>query len=339
MFDTTLTTSILHKPAGNQSAAETKVGGDHGSERHAVGGGRAAGADAEPHKESAPPPLEVIGGYPVHPLASGFPLIVGKQFDDLVEAAARAGRLYPVETHEGLLIDGRNRLRVQEELHRRGIVIEVPVVEWEPTGDETVEEHIWSVNANRRHQTADQLAANAIAFLPFLRRRCQERQAATRFGQREAAAQSSSPPGALAAAERTSREKDAVSTVGQFAAMCNIGIHKARQAVALAEGVEAGKISSVEIIAVATGEKRLRDVVPSKRSAGSGKANLKDSVRPEAELLFDVEVVEVDEPAVTEEEVHRRWERFKQPFAVTGHRKLRRLLIKKLREEQQEFDQ
>jgi hypothetical protein len=123
--------------------------------------------------------MEEIGGFKVHPLASLFPLIVGKIFDDLVEAAARAGRLQPVEVHDGLLIDGRNRLRVQEELRRRGIEIDLPVVAWEPSGEETVEEHIWSVNANRRHLTDDQRAAIGISFLPFIRRSCQERQAAT----------------------------------------------------------------------------------------------------------------------------------------------------------------
>jgi hypothetical protein len=338
MVDTTLTASLLHEPAGNQPAAETEVGGDHGSERDAIGGGGAAGAEAEPYKDSPPPPLEIIAGYRVHPLASRFPLIVGQEFEDLVEAAARAGRLYPVETHKGLLIDGRNRLRVQEELHRRGIVIEVPVIEWEPTGDETVEEHIWSVNANRRHQTADQLAAIGIAFLPFIRRRCQERQAATRFGQREAAAQISSPPGALAAAERTSREKDAVSTVGQFAAMCNIGLHKARQAVALAEGVEAGKISSVEIIAVATGAKRLRDVAPTKRSLGSRKTAKKNSTHHETKLIVDAELVEVNAPAPTEPEIRERWERLKRSFAIADHRELRRLLKQIIVEEQRQFD-
>ena len=34
--------------------------------------------------------MEEVGGFKVHPLASLFPLIVGKDFDDLVEAAARA---------------------------------------------------------------------------------------------------------------------------------------------------------------------------------------------------------------------------------------------------------
>lgn len=298
-------------------------------------------ADAAASWGALPPDtdLEVIGGFRVHPLASRFPLIVGREFDELVEAIRIAGTVAAVELNDGLLIDGRNRVRAVEELRRRGVEIELPTVEWQPTGDETVEGHIFSVNVHRRHLTDDQRAALGIYFLPIIRHSRQERQAATRFGQVRPAAQISSPPAGPAPAERNSREKDEASTVGQFAAMCNIGMHKARQAVALADGIEAGEISSIEIIAVTTGEKRLRDIVPSKRSAGSGKANLKDIVRPEAELLFDVEAAEVDEPAVTEEEVDRRWERFKQPFAVTEHRKLRRLLIKKLRDEQQRFDQ
>ena len=77
MFDTTLTASILHEPAGNQPATKTEVGGDDGGERDAIGGGRAAGVGVEPYKESAPPPLEVIGGYTVHPVAKLFPLMAG----------------------------------------------------------------------------------------------------------------------------------------------------------------------------------------------------------------------------------------------------------------------
>lgn len=283
------------------------------------------------------PELEVVGGFTVHPLASRFPLIVGKDFDDLVEAAARAGRLQAVEVHEGLLIDGRNRVRVREELRRQGIEIDLPVLAWEPSGEETVEEHIWSVNANRRHLTDDQRAAIGISFLPFIRRSCDARQAATRFGQRGTVEQNSSPPAeATAGSRRTSREKDAASSVGQFAAMCNIGLHKARQAVAIADRVETGEISSTEIVAVATGAKRLRNVAPAKRSADGKKTAKQKPARPEAELMF---AAVPDSPAPTDQEIRERWERFKRPFAVGDHREVRRLLKQIITEEQREFDQ
>ncbi len=283
------------------------------------------------------PELEVIGSFTVHPLASRFPLIVGKEFDDLVEAAARAGRLQAVEVHDGLLIDGRNRVRVQEELRRRGIEIDLPVVAWEPSGEETVEEHIWSVNANRRHLTDDQRAAIGISFLPFIRRSCEERQTATRFGQRSPVEEISSPPAAPpAGSRRTSREKDAASSVGQFAAYCNIPFHKSRQAVTLANAVEEGEIRSDEITAIAMGEKRLREVVPAKRSAGKRKAASMEMARPEAELMFEAVP---DSPAPTDREIRERWERFKRPFAVSDHREVRRLLKQIITEEQREFDQ
>jgi hypothetical protein len=226
---------------------------------------------------------------------------------------------------------------VQEELRRRGIEIDLPIVAWEPSGEETVEEHIWSVNANRRHLTDDQRAAIGISFLPFIRRSCAERQAASRFGQRGPVEESSSPPlEPSAAARRTSRGKDAASSVGQFAAMCNIGLHKARQAVAIADGVEAGEISSVEIVAITTGARRLRDVAPTKRSSGGTKTTKKEASRPEAERIFDAAP---DSLAPTEQEIRERWERFKWPFAVGDHREVRRLLKQIITEEQREFDQ
>lgn len=289
-----------------------------------------------------PPLPAVIGGFKVHPLASRFPLIVGKEFDDLVESIRHARTVTPVELHGGLLIDGRNRVRAVEELRRQGVEVAMPTVEWRPVGNETVEEHIYASNVHRRHLTDDQRAALGTVFLPMIRERRRERQAATQFGAagRPPAAHVSAPPAERSdAARRPSREKDEASTVGQFAAMCKIGLHKARQAVALAEGVEDGEINNVEIVAVAAGAKRLRDVVPAKRSPGSRKTAKKESARPEADLIFEVSPVEVDEPAPTEPEVRDRWERLKRSFAIADHRELRRLLKQIIVEEQRQFDQ
>jgi hypothetical protein len=121
--------------------------------------------------------------------------------------------------------------------------------------------------------------------------------------------------------------------------MCNIGMHKARQAVALSDGIDAGEISSIEVVAIAKGAKRLRNVAPTKRSSVSKKNADKKLPRPEAELMFDAELVEGDESAPTETEVRLRWERLKQSFAVADHRELRRLLKQIIVEEQRQFDQ
>lgn len=281
--------------------------------------------------------LEVVGGFRVHPLASRFPLIVGKDFDDMVESARIARAVTPVELHDGLLIDGRNRVRVVEELRRQGVEIKLPTVEWQPTGDETVEERIFALNVHRRHLSDDQRAALAAYFLPIIRRARRERQEASRFGSREPAAQISSPPDEPAAAtRRTSQEKDAASTVGQFAALCDIGLHKARQAIAIADGVAAGTISPTELDAVAAGEKRLRDVARSAGLACKRKRPTKTSDEPAAELIIDATPAGFDE-----EEVRRRWDkwwdRFKQGYPITEHRAVHRIATQRLKEEQRKF--
>jgi hypothetical protein len=159
--------------------------------------------------------------------------------------------------------------------------------------------------------------------------------------QRPPVAQNSSPPAEPGNPKRSSRDKDAVSSVGQLAAMSKIGLHKARQAAALLKGVEAGEISPDEIVAVAAGEKRLRDVVPSKRPSTKRSAAPEVTAPPHPAQIPDAEpdgVEEFDEPPPTEQAVRERWERLKRSFAVADHREVRRLLRQIIVEEQRQFD-
>ena len=302
--------------------------------------------------------LEVIGGFKVHPLASRFELIVGKEFDDLVEAVRRAGTVAAVEFHEGLLIDGRNRVRAVEELRRQGVEIELPTTEWQPKGDETLAEHIYSVNVNRRHLTADQRVAHAIEFLPIIRQSRQERQAATRFGAdgRNTVAQNSSPPdGPADKPRRTSQEKDAASTVGQLATLCSVTLHKARQGIAFDKALRDGTLGPADFDAVVQGDKLLRNVTPARKSAAGTQSSSRKTARAAVDAMFTNEVdyddndeviVDaidvVDEweeaPDVTVDEISRRWERFKGHFAVADHGELRKKLAKIIADEQRAFD-
>ena len=301
-----------------------------------------------------PPELEVIGGYKVHPAASRFSLIVGKDFDDLVEAVRRAGTVAAVEFHNGLLTDGRNRVRALEELRRQGIVIELPTTEWQPTGDETIEEHIYSVNVNRRHLTPDQRVAHAIEFLPIIRKSRHERQAASRFvaDDRNTVAQNSPPPeGTGEKPSRTSQEKDAASSVGQLATLAGVTRHKASQGVALDKGLRDGTVSPEDFAAVMQGTKQLRAVAPVKKAAGKKTSSQKAS-RPAVDLMFAreadddgviVDAIEFgddleDTPDVTVDEISRRWERFKNHFAVADHGELRKKLANIIADEQRDFD-
>jgi len=305
--------------------------------------------------DSPPGELEVIGGLLVHPLASRFALIVGKEFDDLVEAVQRSGTVAAVEFHDGLLIDGRNRVRAVVELRRQGIEIELPTIEWQPKGEETVAEHIYSVNVNRRHLTVDQRVALAIDFLPTIRQSRLQRQSASRFGAggRSTAEQNSSPPdGQAEKPTRTSQEKDAASSVGQLATLCGVTRHKASQGITLDKSLKDGTVSLDDFSAVIQGTKPLRKVLPVKKKASGKKPSSKKTSRPAVDLMFTSEshdddliadainVVddEQESPDVTVDEISRRWERFKGHFAVADHGELRKKLAKIIADEQREFN-
>lgn len=50
-------------------------------------------------------------GYAFHPLANLFPLIGGKEFDELVDDVRTNGLRHRIVIHEGMILDGRNRYR------------------------------------------------------------------------------------------------------------------------------------------------------------------------------------------------------------------------------------
>ncbi len=139
------------------------------------------------------------------------------------------------------------------------------MTEWQPTGDETVAEHIYSDNVNRRHLTVDQRVAHAIEFLPIIRHSRQERQAATRFGAggRSTVALNSSPP--EGPAETPTR---------------------ANQGIALNKGLRDGSVSPEDFAAVIQGTKPLRQVAACKKKTASKKPAVKIPSRPAVELMF-----------------------------------------------------
>lgn len=289
--------------------------------------------------------LEVVGGFPVHPFASKFKLLEGGEFDDLVESVRVAGRVTAVEFHDGLLIDGRNRVRAVEVLRQRGYDIEMPLDEWQPRGGECVEEHIYAVNVHRRHLTDDQRAVHALELLPRIRAAKAARQAATRFGgpSRDAAAGMSQPPADSAHPRRSAAEKAAASSIGQLARLAKVSSHKAAQAVALADAVAAGTVDHDEIDAVRRGDKHLRDASPKKKRRSppaTSSVVLKfvpdDDSEPDPECEFEQD--DAGAADVTEEEIRRRWEWFKRPYAVADYCEVRRLVMTVVAEEQREFN-
>jgi ParB-like chromosome segregation protein Spo0J len=83
-----------------------------------------------------------------HPLAEIFPLMQGKDFEELVEDIRANGVREPVWTYQGQILDGRNRFRAAKEAGR-----EAPVREF--TGEDPVA-FVISLNLHRRHLNESQ---------------------------------------------------------------------------------------------------------------------------------------------------------------------------------------
>ena len=125
-------------------------------------------------------PLEVIGNYKVHPAASFFPLIEGEEFDALVMSIKTVGLMNPIVLKDGMLIDGRNRLRAVLELQANHSSIVLLTKELE-ADVKSISEYIFDTNIQRRHLTTDQRAMIGYQILPLIQQDREAKQAATQF--------------------------------------------------------------------------------------------------------------------------------------------------------------
>ena len=217
--------------------------------------------------------IEVIGEYKVHPAASQFPLMEGNAFHDLVSSIEEFGLIHPIVLKDGILIDGRNRLRAADKLNtqykeeNRSHRIKIISVEL-ASNIENVADYIFNININRRHLTPDQRATIAAAIYPMIAEEQKTKQAATQFkpgvcpnpdgrkGKEQVTTDSQSP------VPRDRKKSNEQSTVGQIAKLAGESHHKARQAVAMVKAVEAGELPKDTINKVTAGEIKLKDVVP-----------------------------------------------------------------------------
>jgi hypothetical protein len=214
-------------------------------------------------------PLEVIGGYKVHPAASLFPLIEGEDFEDLVFSIKTLGVLQPIVVSKGMLIDGRNRLRAVTRLRKEGCTLELPVKELAPEV-ESVSEYIFDCNVHRRNLTPDQTVGITAQVWPMIAEEKKAKQAATQFkagvcpnpagrkGKEQVTTDSPSP----VPEPRDRKKSDEQSTVGQIAKRAKVSHHKAAQVVAVAKAVEAGELPKDTIAKVVSGAVKLVDVAP-----------------------------------------------------------------------------
>lgn len=95
--------------------------------------------------------MATYGRWEAHPAAERFPLMDGKEFDELVASIKQNTQRNAVTVWEGQLIDGRNRVRACEILGVR-----VKAVEWDGLGSLT--QFIVDQNINRRNLSRHELA-------------------------------------------------------------------------------------------------------------------------------------------------------------------------------------
>lgn len=104
----------------------------------------------------------------VHPAADLFPLMEGDEFDELVADIQANGLIEPVwYTPDGLLLDGRNRVRACGEA---GVRIESRTYE----GDDPIG-FVLSLNLQRRHLTEPQRVVVGLDALPLRQAEARER--------------------------------------------------------------------------------------------------------------------------------------------------------------------
>jgi hypothetical protein len=85
-----------------------------------------------------------------HPLANEFPLLQGKEMEELTKSIKKNGLLEPIVLHEGKILDGRNRYRACE-------AAEVAAIFDDYTGDDPLG-FVIAKNLDRRHLTTGQRA-------------------------------------------------------------------------------------------------------------------------------------------------------------------------------------
>ena len=125
---------------------------------------------------------EWIGEYPVHPVASLFPMIDDDALNALAEDIKKNGQREPIlvaffdgmDTTEPVVIDGRNRFKACELAGVKPIFSNDYIMEPEEMGP-----WIISHNLHRRHLTTSQKAAVAVAYEAELAKLAKARQLAT----------------------------------------------------------------------------------------------------------------------------------------------------------------
>jgi hypothetical protein len=218
------------------------------------------------------PQEERIGKYRVHPVASMFPLLEGKEYDDLSDSIEANGQQKPIIVQDSVLLDGRNRLKVCLALD-----IEPKVEQY--TGSLKPVEYILVANVDRRHLTPEERLAILCKVHAW---NVEQGNAAKKAAQGQHGAEGGrgkkktlNTNSYSGFSERDTAAMNANSTVGQLAEQAKVSHHKAAQAVAV------GKAAPDLLDQVAKGDLKLKDAYAKVRAAAPKKPRKPRAIPPE----------------------------------------------------------
>jgi hypothetical protein len=211
-------------------------------------------------------------GLKVHPVADMFPMIEGKEFEDLCRDIQGSGLQNPIVTLNGVLLDGRNRMRACAKV---GVEPTYAQYAWLKNRED---EWIISQNLHRRSITPDQRVALVAKYYDW--RGAEERARIARKAnlgtptqQKAKTVEREKSPGQP---QLPKSEHPIRADIAQKAA---VGGGKAKQAIAIAktkpellDDVVAGKITLREA------EKKVKRATPKPKQSEKQKKALRDTV-------------------------------------------------------------
>jgi hypothetical protein len=106
-----------------------------------------------------------------HPVSNIFPMMSESEFIELKDDIEKNGLIEPIWTHNGKIIDGRNRYNACTELG-----IKPTCREWVAKNGSSIVDFVISLNLKRRHLNASQRAMSSAQALPFFEKEAKERQ-------------------------------------------------------------------------------------------------------------------------------------------------------------------
>lgn len=274
------------------------------------------------------------GSLPAHPVAALVPRPSEEEYEELRNDIEARGQHVPAITYRGQLIDGLTRERACKELGRS-----LRVVEWQPPtdyfeGGGSLVAFIVSVNSRRRHLTAGQKAALALAALPAA-----EAEMAERRRQRLATSAAAQPrDGSSRFAPLPTPPKSATPKVVSGGSSGS-GPHRTAEVVAKAAGVRRQTVDAVRRIA-ATDAAVFAAVREGKLPVSAGIALTEAPVPVRQKVLADAESgAPLPSPAAirraavlaAQEQASDETGRPLHPGAVAGWKSLRRVLGRVMR--------